>query len=102
MALRQFAVFMKAGSYVIRPKSSPPVLICRRSIARMVPSWIGSSHFLPVRLSTTDSVSVFACSARSTGWVSVVAIVRLLYGFAADAVRAVGPARQILDLAALA
>jgi hypothetical protein len=38
MALRQFAVFMKAGSYVISPKSSAPVLIWRRSMARIVPS----------------------------------------------------------------
>ena len=38
MALRQFAVFMNAGSYVISPKSSASVLICRRSMARIVPS----------------------------------------------------------------
>ena len=57
MALRQLAVFMNAGSYVIRPKSSGPVLICRRSMARMVPSWMGSSYFFPVRLSTIERVS---------------------------------------------
>jgi hypothetical protein len=37
------AVFMKAGSYVIRPKSSSEVLIWRRSIARIVPSATGIS-----------------------------------------------------------
>src|SRR3989304_3090741 len=35
------------------PNSSGLVLIWRRSIARMVPSQIGSSYCLPVRLSTT-------------------------------------------------
>src|SRR6266850_2045920 len=48
---------MNAGSYVISPKSSSPVLIWRRSIARIVPSLIGSSYFFPVRLSRTVSVS---------------------------------------------
>jgi len=42
MALRHAAVFMKAGSYVIRPKSSSPVRICRRSMALIVPSVIGT------------------------------------------------------------
>src|SRR5713101_7890443 len=56
MALRQAAVFMNAGSYVMRPKSSPSVLICRRSVARIVPSVIGSSYFFPVRLSVTVRV----------------------------------------------
>ena len=55
--LRQLAVFMNAGSYVIRPKSSGPLLIWRRSMARIVPSWIGSSYFFPVRLSTIVKVS---------------------------------------------
>src|SRR5215813_8502046 len=55
--LRQLAVFMNAGSYVINPKSSVPVLICRRSMARTVPFWIGSSYFLPVRLSVIERVS---------------------------------------------
>src|SRR5690242_7731208 len=56
MALRQAAVFMNAGSYVMRPKSSASVLICRRSVARIVPSVIGSSYFFPVRLSVTVRV----------------------------------------------
>src|SRR5215471_13445979 len=55
--LRQLAVFMNAGSYVINPKSSGPVLICRRSMARTVPFWIGSSYFFPVRLSVIERVS---------------------------------------------
>src|SRR5471030_423587 len=57
MALRQFAVFMNAGSYVISPKLSGAVLIWRRSIARIVPSWTGSSYVLPVRLSVIEIVS---------------------------------------------
>src|SRR5688572_2899279 len=51
MRLWQAAVFVKAGSYVIRPKSSSPVLIWRRSMARMVPCLTGISYVLPVRLS---------------------------------------------------
>src|SRR6267143_1149410 len=51
MALRQAAVFMKAGSYVIRPKSSSLTLILRRSVARMVSSLMGTSYDWPVRLS---------------------------------------------------
>src|SRR5205085_2690336 len=58
MALRHAAVFMKAGSYVIRPKSSAPLLIWRRSIARIVPSLIGRSYVLPVRLSVIVRVSL--------------------------------------------
>ena len=45
------AVFVKAGSYVIRPKSFSSDLILRRSSARTVPSSIGSSYVFPVRLS---------------------------------------------------
>src|SRR2546425_2923605 len=52
------AVFMKAGSYAINPKSSSETLIFRRSIARITPSSIGISYCLPVRLSVT--VNVFA------------------------------------------
>src|SRR5438067_1771191 len=51
MALRHAAVFMNAGSYVIRPKSSPETLILRRSVARMVPSAMGTSYVFSVRLS---------------------------------------------------
>src|SRR3954447_9607399 len=39
------------------PNSSSSTLIWRRSIARTVPSVIGSSYFLPVRLSMTESDS---------------------------------------------
>ena len=56
---------MNAGSYVISPKSSAPVLIWRRSIARMVPSWIGSSYFFPVRLSVIVSVSAMIRRMKS-------------------------------------
>src|SRR4051812_3290907 len=41
----------------MRPKSSSPVLICRKSIAFTVPSEISISYVSPVRLSVTDSVS---------------------------------------------
>jgi hypothetical protein len=44
IALRQEAVFIKAGSYVISPKSASSALIWRKSVARMVPSVIGSSY----------------------------------------------------------
>ena len=57
MLLRQAAVFMNAGSYVIIPNSSGAALICRRSVARIVPSWTGISYCLPVRLSIMVSVS---------------------------------------------
>src|SRR5712671_5339727 len=57
MALRQFAVFRNAGSYVIRPKSSGLTLICRRSMARIVSSVTGTSYCFPVRLSVIESVS---------------------------------------------
>src|SRR6185503_11225363 len=55
IALLHDAVFMKAGSYVIRPNSSASTLICLRSIARIAvsPSEPGSStateYDLPVR-----------------------------------------------------
>jgi hypothetical protein len=43
MALRQAAVFMKAGSYVLRPKSSSASFICRKSSALTVSSSMGTS-----------------------------------------------------------
>src|SRR5260370_42689033 len=55
--LRHEAVFMNAGSYVIRPKSSSWTLIFRRSIARIVSSVIGTSYVFPVRLSVMVRVS---------------------------------------------
>ena len=57
IAERHDAVFMYAGSYVISPKSSSDTLISRRAGARIVPSSIGISYVLPVRLSVTVSVS---------------------------------------------
>src|SRR2546423_8643897 len=54
--LLQEAVFMKAGSYVIKPKSSSDVLIWRRSIALIVPFSMGRSYCLPVRLSVMVNV----------------------------------------------
>src|SRR5664279_6250039 len=51
MADRHDAVFVKAGSYVIRPKSFSSALILRRSSARIVPFSTGSSYVFPVRLS---------------------------------------------------
>src|SRR5262245_20314067 len=95
MALRQFAVFMNAGSYVIRPKSSAPFLIWRRSIARIVPSWMGSSYCLPVRLSTIVRVAAMAIGLR----VLLVAVGRLVAG---DPVAPVSPLAEVEQLAALA
>src|SRR3954451_23865789 len=68
------AVFVNAGSYVMRPKSSSSTLIWRRSMARTVPSVISMSYVLPVRLSVTVSVSppFWAAPSRPpVAWVSV-------------------------------
>ena len=62
MRLLQAAVFMNAGSYVIIPNSSGVTLIWRRSVALIVPSWIGTSYCLPVRLSVIVSVSAIEIS----------------------------------------
>src|SRR6266851_3442574 len=118
MALRQLAVFMKAGSYVIRPKSSGATLICRRSMARIVPSCTGSSYVFPVRLSVMLKVSGILKSEiksskfevrrrRSGGIVStfsffVLTLFRFVHGLAWHPIRAVRPAAKILELAALA
>src|SRR5437667_12908184 len=99
MALLQFAVFMNAGSYVMSPTSSADVLICRRSMARIVPFWIGRSYFLPVRLSVTVSVSAIV---RSTFAFVLFRFVRFRYRVARNPVSAGGPAGQILQLAPLA
>src|SRR6516225_7187428 len=93
MALRQLAVFMNAGSYVIKPKSFALTLIRRRSIARIVPSWIATSYVLPVRLSVIVSVSLIA---------GCFGLRRVGHRLARNAVRTVGPAGEILELAALA
>src|SRR5258708_5290834 len=104
MALRQFAVFMNAGSYVISPKSSGDALIWRRSIARIVPSWTGSSYVFPVRLSTIEMVSAigFGISAVRFQIAVFVRLVLVIDRFGGDAVRAVGPAGEVLQLAPLA
>src|SRR6266849_9342143 len=54
MALRHEAVLRKAGSYVMRPKSSAFGFSCRRSRARTAPSCIGMEANAPVRLSVTE------------------------------------------------
>src|SRR3954452_3190682 len=41
----------------MRPKSSSDTFICRKSMARTVPSVIGTSYVSPVRLSVTVRVS---------------------------------------------
>src|SRR3954447_325267 len=74
MAERVEAVFVNAGSYVMRPKSSSSTFIWRKSIARTVPSLISTCEVLPVRLSVTDSVSLAVATAPScpsAPWVSL-------------------------------
>src|SRR5579875_2003282 len=67
------AVLVKAGSYDIKPKSSSDVFICRKSEARItLPSSIGISYRLPVRLSmivsVLEAIVVFCppCYCRAT------------------------------------
>src|SRR2546425_7643837 len=101
---------MNAGSYVISPKSSGPVLICLRSMARIAPSLTGSSYVFPVRLSVTVSVSAIEVGdSRSFLFVEtlLVAILILIfvgrgYPFAGDAVASIGPSRQVFVAASLA
>src|SRR5215212_1935663 len=62
---RHEAVFMNAGSYVMRPKSSSSTLIWRRSMLRIVPSVTGISYCRPVRLSVTESVAAAAATPPS-------------------------------------
>src|SRR6059058_6600734 len=50
------------------PASSADVLICRRSTARIVPSWTGISYCLAVRLSTTVRVSLGTPGILGIGW----------------------------------
>src|SRR5690349_15810359 len=47
----------------MRPKSSAATRIWRRSLARIVSSWTGTSYRLPVRLSTMVRVSRAASAA---------------------------------------
>src|SRR6266550_2353059 len=68
MALRHAAVLRNPGSYVMSPTSSADVLICRRSTARIAPSWIGISYCLPVRLSTKARVSLGTRGILDFGW----------------------------------
>src|SRR5256885_4399283 len=68
MALRHAAVLRNPGSYVMSPTSSADVLICRRSTARIAPSWIGIAYCLPVRLSTTARVSLGTRGILDFGW----------------------------------
>src|SRR6266513_1783733 len=68
IALRQAAVFRNPGSYVASPASSSVTLIWRRSTARIVPSWMGSSYCLPVRLSVTDRVLFDTRIVLGNGW----------------------------------
>src|SRR5687767_6169141 len=57
IALRQEAVFMNAGSYVMSPGSSGSlVLIFLRSVPRMQPSATGRVYVWPVRVSLTSRV----------------------------------------------
>src|SRR4051794_11689254 len=53
---------MKAGSYDMTPKSSSLTLMSRSAVARTVPSSIGTSYVLPVRLSVTVRDSVAAAT----------------------------------------
>src|SRR5438132_1384012 len=58
----------------MRPPSPSAALICRRSVARIVPSAIGTSYSRPVRLSTivrvSDPKSVETYPlARGTRWI---------------------------------
>src|SRR5256884_4048029 len=68
MALRHAAVFRNPGSYVASPASSSATLIWRRSTGRIVPSWMGSSYVLPVRLSVTDRVLFDTRIVLGNGW----------------------------------
>src|SRR5262245_3299222 len=90
--LRHAAVFMNAGSYVIIPNSSDDTLIWRRSVALIVPSWTGTSYFLPVRLSVIVRVSGIRHVRRDI-------IRRRLHG---HAVAARQPPSQVGHFAALA
>src|SRR2546427_11453096 len=72
MALRHAAVLTTRGSYVMSPASSADVLIWRRSMARTVPSWTGSSYCLPVRLSTTVRVSLGTRGVLDFGWGKII------------------------------
>src|SRR5205085_3344984 len=92
------AVFMNAGSYVIIPNSSAVTLIWRRSVARMVPSWIGISYCLPVRLSVMVSVSAIGGGALQI----VLVRARRGWGVRGHTIFLAEPPTQVRHLAALA
>src|SRR5690349_8947112 len=94
MELRQAAVLRKAGSYVSSPASSAVALICLRSVARIVPSLIGSSYCFPVRLSVIVSVSAI--------FVPIGLRIFFWNGLGRHAVVTVDPLGKILELASLA
>src|SRR6266849_1683678 len=77
---------MKAGSYLIIPKSFPSTLIWRRSSARIVPFVTGSSYFFPVRLSITVRVFGPAVVASSTavGGAGLTGFIRLVLSGGAE------------------
>src|SRR6187431_927836 len=85
---------MNAGSYVIIPNSSAVTFTWRRSVALMVPSWIGISYCLPVRLSVIVSVSAIAARIVVTRF-----RVRRLGGYG---IAARQPSSQVRHFAALA
>src|SRR3984957_13138272 len=100
IADRHDAVAMKAGSYVINPKSSSSVLILRNSVARMVPSSIGISYCLPVRLSVTVRVSPDVATPLpfAGGWVELLLALGALSGrgVSSPARRADRPAKTLV------
>src|SRR6188472_2045644 len=105
MALRHEAVLVNAGSYVINPKSSSDTLILRRSMALMVPSVIGTSYCLPVRLSVIVSVSAIASHQGRRLQVGRLGVVRIhvwrrVIRRTLDAVGAVEPVGEVQQLAA--
>src|SRR5688500_16413743 len=81
------------------PKSSSPVLIWRRSSARIVPSSTGSSYCLPVRLSVMERVSAMLVAVGSK---LVFGVVTVCHGLGGYAVVLREPSPEIGHLAALA
>src|SRR3954465_570403 len=103
MRLRHAAVLMKAGSYVMRPVSSSPALICFRSVARIAPSLIAMSYCLPVRLSVIVSVSAINRRyERSDESVGPGVVVRIRHRIAGGTIVAIRPPRQVFVPAPLA
>src|SRR5262245_34818939 len=89
------------------PNSAGTTLICRRSVALIVPSWTGTSYFLPVRLSVIVSVSGMGCRhharvARSLALARLVGIRLLRQVFARYGIAARQPPSQVGHLATLA